>query len=109
MPNGDFGFGMQGVDIGVGTAAIDAFSAGAVPDPGVNTDNPPDGWVWRDSLNVLAALSGPESAVIVREDLRSRRRMEDKELYLVVDNTNLLVASFGVKVAGLIRCLYLLP
>ena len=45
----DSGEGSQGIDLGIGIAQQDAFSAGAaaMPNPGTLGDQPTRGWVYR--------------------------------------------------------------
>jgi len=103
-------WGVHRCDMAVGIASQEAFAAGVLPDPSVNTDKPPRGWMWRTSLVVTQNGAGaPVMTASVAVDIRGARKVENGQLYLVVDNTALQGTSFTFDVTGLIRVLTKLP
>ena len=105
-------FGIQHIDMGIGLVTQEAFAAGVLPEADTETDRPVLDWVWRE--RVMIAEGGIAGAILqapveVKADIRSRRKIGDGELFLVVDNTSKSGTAFGVQTSGLIRCLFLLP
>ena len=99
--------GIQGYDIGIGVASQEAFNAGVVPDPNVAADAPARGWVYRCRRSVQNVEGAIEPIFIhLQEDIRTMRKMDSGELYVVHNNTNLRGSAFDIGVIGIIRCLY---
>jgi len=106
----DSGEGGQILDIGVGVASQEAFASGIVPDPNVATDFPQRGWVYR-CRHKLHGFDADQAAVDVRSvfrDIRSKRKIENGELYIIFDNASASGASAAVEIIGITRCLFLL-
>ena len=101
--------GIMHVDWGIATASQEAFAAGVVSDPDTQADHPIRGWVGRGSLLVGQDNANVLQPRTVRLDLRSQRKIDGSELFLVVDANSLLGAAFTIRVAGLVRCLCLMP
>ncbi len=103
--------GITRVDLGIGLASEESFAAGVVPDPSVAPDRPINDWVWRDTA--IVRTNGDttvwDAAPQLLYDIRSRRRIEDGELFLVIDVNSINGTAFTVNTVGLIRCLFLLP
>ena len=99
-------WGVQNCDIGIGVASQEAFAAGVVPDPSADADKPPRGWVYRTSKVVGQNGAGAPIVTVLEADIRGARKIENGELYIVVDNALLLGTSFSVSIDGLIRTLY---
>ena len=104
--------GVARVDLGVGVAAAEAFTAGVTPDPGVAGDVPARGWLWRDSVCVATSNSatfGTEVSIWpeVRFDIRSARLVDRGNLYLAADNAVMDGSAMIVRLVGLIRALCL--
>ena len=99
-------WGVQILSIGIGVASQEAFAAGVFPDPNTMTDKPPRGWVYRTSRCV--AQNGASAPVImeIRADIRGARKIENGELYIVVDNDPIVGTTFTARVQGLARTLY---
>ena len=93
-------------DLGIGIASQEAFVAGVVPDPNVAGDKPPRGWMWRASKCVAQNGAGAPILVELLADIRGARKVENGEVYLVVNNTTLVGTAFQLNVRGLIRQLY---
>ncbi len=102
-------WGTQLVSIGIGIASQEAFAAGTVPDPNIANDQPSRGWIFR--TQVVVAQNGIGGSVIfeVRADIRSQRKLDDGECYIVINNDTDLGTSFEVRTTGLVRQLWLLP
>jgi len=103
--------GTSRIDLGIGMATQEAFAAGVLPDPAVATEEPIQGWAWREKLiffnpgSVSAGLDIPRT----NADLKSRRKIDDGELYVAIDNITVDQGGNTLLVLGLIRTLYLLP
>jgi len=99
-----------GVDVGIGLVTQEAFAAGIVPDPAVESERPIMDWVYRDRFLLVAnndttVLQPP---IEVRLDLRSRRKIGNGELFIIIQNSS-VNTGFTVRHHGLIRSLFLLP
>ena len=98
-------------DMGIGLATQEAFLAGVLPDPAVATEEPILGWAWREKL--VQVTPGSVSAGIqparTQADVKSRRKIDDGELYIAMDNITVNGAGHDMLFVGLIRTLYLLP
>ncbi len=101
--------GSMFVDVGIGVASEDAIIAGAVPDPNIGQDRPARGWLFRDRVVVVDDADNVVFPTVIKEDSKSKRRVDSGELFLVMNNTLNSGTGFTVRVAGLIRTLYLLP
>ena len=102
-------YGVARVSIGITMLDADAAAAGAFPDPNASTDEPPRGWVWR--THCLASQNGVGTPIVVRclFDIRSMRKFDSAVAYIIVNNESLVGTSFTISVAGILRCLILLP
>ena len=95
-------------DQGIVMVENDALAALALPEPADPTEDP--GWVWRNRLIVSSSLANDSSQfVIVKEDIRSRRKFpgDDNELVLI-----LRVGGLGggpINTTGWVRTLWMLP
>ena len=100
------------VDVGIGVASIEAFDAGvaALPSPSVDTEFPPRGWLYVSSQEVAEQLHGStgESIQVTPArfsfDLRAMRKIDKGRLFLVMNNTNLVVGG-AMTVTGRVRAL----
>ena len=100
-------WGVQIVDLAIGIASQDAFAAGVVPDPKAAADKPPRGWMWRTEAVVSQNGTGTPVVTYIDADIRGARKVENGEVYLVVDNTGSgQGTTFQVNVRGIIRQLY---
>ena len=105
----DSGEGSQRLSMGIGVASQEAFNAGVLPEPFTDGDFPTRGWIWRATYR-LFGFAADQPAIYNRAldiDLRSRRKLENGEAYLVADNVNLEGVSSTVRVLGGIRQLWL--
>ena len=102
-------YGIQSIDVGVGVVSQEAFAAGIFPDPVTASDKPPRGWIYR--TNRAVAQNGAGSPIIqeVLADIRGARMVENGELVIIVNNSNIVGTSFTCRVRGLVRCLFKLP
>ena len=98
-------WGVQRCDMAIGIASQEAFAAGVLPDPVTNTDKPPRGWMWRSSRSV--AQNGVGSPVLssLQADIRGARKVENGEVFLIIDNSNVFGTAFNVQALGLVRLL----
>ncbi len=105
----DNGEGSQRCDIGIAIASQESFAAGSVPDPSNAADHPIRGWIFRTSGRVFG-FAADQPAVYswrIDKDIRSRRKLENGEAYLVADNTALEGTASTVRLVGLVRQLWL--
>ena len=102
-------WGVQTLNLAIGITSQEAFAAGVLPDPNVATDKPPRGWVWRG--HKMAAQNGIGGSVIydVMADIRGARKIENGELFFVVNNSPTAGTAFTCNVNGMIRVLMKLP
>ena len=104
-------FGTQALDMGIGMSAQEAFLAGTLPDPSTSTEFPQNGWVIRTRKGCLnpGSVSAGYELQKIQMDLRSQRRIDDGELYMIMDNFPGLGTAFSIQVTGIVRCLFKLP
>ena len=105
----DTGEGDQVVDFGIGIASQDAFAAGAVSDPNVGADYPIRGWIWRSMYRVYGVAIDDQNVDVIRidMDLRGKRKLENGEAFLVVNNAVNQGVAQAVQPTALIRQLWL--
>ena len=99
-------WGVQRLDLGIGIASQEAFAAGVVPDPSTATDKPPRGWMWRDAFMVSQNGVGGQIVHRIEADIRSARKVENGEVFIIADNLLGVGTSFQINVYGLVRQLY---
>ena len=102
-------WGTQIADIGIGITSQEAFAAGVVADPNTAGDQPSRGWIYRTRVAVAQNGIGAQVLYEVRADIRSQRKLDDGECFIILANGVDLGTSFTVKANGLIRQLWLLP
>ena len=105
----DAGEGSQTVDIGILTAAQEAFAAGILADPEAAGDFPQRGWVYRCRYRVFgfAADQAAVDRILIERDIRSQRKIEREELILSISNSANIGAASAITVTGIVRCLFL--
>jgi len=105
----DSGEGSYVNDCGIGATSQEAFAAGVVADPETDTDFPARGWVWRAQYRGYGFAAGQADVFNRRVDLdiRSRRKLENGEMYIVITNFAVEGANILIRVTGYIRQLYL--
>ena len=106
----DSGEGSAGVDIGIGVTSQEAFAANQLPDPETETDFPTRGWIWRSAYRTFA-FAADQPAVYEHRidlDLRSRRKLENGECYLIASNLTIEGVGHVVRLTGYIRQLWLM-
>ena len=105
----DSGEGSEAISIGIGIASQEAFAAGTVADPGVSTDFPTRGWVWRQRYRIWG-FAADQPAIFTRRidlDIRSQRKLENGESYMAADLIAVEGANSTVNVTGIIRQLWM--
>ena len=98
-------YGVQRLDMAIGIASQEAFAAAVLPDPSVQADKPARGWMWRKQLCVSQNGVGTNILFSVDADIRGARKVENGEVFFVIDNTATLGTTFTVRVRGLVRLL----
>jgi len=101
--------GMQMVNIGVGVASQEAFTAGIVADPQEENDFPQGGWVYRCRHAVIDDPTPGYPTPLIKEDLRAMRKINRGELYLTFVSEAGQGVAFAVRLVGIVRCLVKLP
>ena len=99
-------WGVMRVDLAIGIASQEAFSAGIFPDPNTATEKPPRGWMWRTERLVSQNGAGAPIVVDIEADIRGARKVENGEVYILANNTAQVGTFFQVNVLGLVRQLY---
>ncbi len=102
-------YGVQAADLAIGVASQESFAAGSLPDPQTATDKPPYGWVWRTRKIVAQNGAGSPIVVVIDADIRGARKIQNGEVYLIVNNTAIVGTAFTMEVTGIVRLLTLLP
>ncbi len=102
-------WGVQNMFMGAGAASREAFTAGALPDPGSPTEEPTLGWIYRGHVAVAQNGSGAPVVFVVEFDLRAQRKLDSGRHWMSFENTDIDGTSFTMAVNGFVRALYLLP
>jgi len=102
-------WGTQTLDVGIGITSQEAFAAGVVADPNSANDQPSRGWIYRTRKVVAQNGAGSPVMFDVTADIRSQRKLDDGECFLVVNNSAALGTAFSVRMSTLVRQLWLLP
>jgi len=97
--------------IGIGVASQDAFAAGvgSVPDPESAADEPPRGWLYRNAQGIYSGSVETTDLARFKVDLRTKRKIDNGELYMIVTNTAMFGTTYTVTLVGIVRTLLLLP
>jgi len=105
------GTNAQTVDVGVGIASREAFTAGVLPDPDSASDEPPRGWVYRDRVMVPGrqVTSAGRTISQFRADVRAQRKIEEGILWVQINSSVLEGAGISTWFSMLVRCLFLIP
>ena len=100
--------GTQQVSIGIGVASQEAFAGGVVPDPNVGSERPPRGWIFRTKCMVVDMPEGIPTIVKCVGDFRGKRKVDDGQLFIKIDNDGFQATAFDINVIGIVRTLLLL-
>ncbi len=104
----DSGEGSERVAVGIGIASQEAFAAGTLSDPEVNTDFPTRGWVWRGHYRTFG-FAADQPTIFTRRldlDMRSMRKLENGEAFLQITVSAIEGVSSNNSITGLIRQLW---
>jgi len=99
--------GHQVVDYAIGAGSKEAVSVGIVPDPETATDRPPRGWVYRCRRILVTETLQEKEFIHDEKDLRSKRKLDNGQLYMVMTNTAKEGSAFNISVVGIIRMLFI--
>ena len=105
----DSGEGKQMVSMGIGVSPAVAIIGSNTPQPEVATEFPTRGWVWRCRY-VTHGFAADTPTVYVRNvelDIRSQRKLENGDLFLRIQNSNLSGAAASIGIVGIIRTLWM--
>ena len=106
----DSGEGSQKVSLAIGIAEQDSFATAALPDPQNSSDRPVRGWIWRAQY-VTYGFAADQAAVFdnrIDKDVRSRRKLDNGECYIIVANDPDQGSTGTIGVIGLVRQLWLI-
>jgi len=106
----DSGEGSQIVDLGIGVSSQEAVDAGVIADPATETDFPVRGWIYRGRYRTYGFAADQAAVYNARVDLdiRARRKLDNGEAFIVVDNTADQGSTGSIVVMGLLRHLWLI-
>jgi len=104
----DSGEGSDQVSLGIGVTSQEAFAAGSLSDPEVDTDFPSRGWIWRARYRVYGFAADQPAVFNTRVDLdiRSMRKLENGEVFFVGSSELVEGNASTTQVIGLIRQLW---
>jgi len=97
------------VDYGIGMSAPEALAAipPAIPDPNVAADRPIRGWIYRCSRMLQSDQDGTRHNIASdNKDIRAKRKLDNGEAYIALENTTVEGVPSVLRVVGLIRMLY---
>ena len=97
------------ISLGIGVSSSEAFDQLALPDPAVNGDYPPRGWLYVANMVVLThTVSGGIATVSAdfSADVHGMRKVDKGRLFLAFGN-NAIVGTSSVNYTGRIRSLCL--
>ncbi len=104
--------GVMQLEIGIGVASEEAFTAQVVPDPNAQSEYPSLGWLYMSSRLVTFNNSSGTTEFLqlgeFRFDIRANRKVDRGRLYLVWNNTTADGSGFQVTLVGRVRTLFLL-
>ena len=95
--------GTQQVSLGIGVAAQEAFATNVVPDPNSGSDRPARGWLWRTKCMVIDMPEGVPNIVKCIGDFRGKRRLDNGEAYIAINNDGFQATAFSINIIGIIR------
>ena len=101
-------WGVQALDLAFGVTSQEAFAAGVFPDPNAD-ERPVGGWMFRTRCVIAQNGAGAPILTSCKGDLRSGRKLDAGEVYVVANNSDLDGTAFTVRVTGIIRLLLMLP
>ena len=107
----DAGEGSQDVFVSIAIASQDAFAVAGTALPFAQTqgDHPTRGWIWRARYR-LYGFAADQAAVFNRRvdlDIRARRKLDNGECYIRVENVADQGVATTINMIGLIRQLWL--
>ena len=102
-------YGHQILDIGIGVLDRDAVASSVLPDPEVESDEPPGGWLYRNRVRVSQNGAGSPTVFTVRFDLRAQRKLNGGQVELIIVSTASTGTNFTTDISGIVRTLVLLP
>jgi len=97
------------VDCGIGVSSVEAFNAGgaALPEPTVETEYPPRGWLYVASQPVYEKVATEGIALrdaVFKFDLRGMRKVDKGILFLTLKQENITIGG-SMQVVGRVRTL----
>ena len=102
----------ESIDVGIGVAAVEAFTVAgsSLPNPRTDTEFPPRGWLYRArriSWQFKAANNEQQQMhAVFQWDVRAARKVDKGRLFMTITSTP-LVGTAVVDVTGLVRVLCL--
>ena len=101
--------GIQAGDLAIALIEQDAAAASALPDTNFADDQPGRGWIYkaRHVIEDHTTAGAVMSTVRVQERLKSKRKIGDMELLLLMSNFSIGGTNFSLKYSGFIRQYFL--
>ena len=102
-------WGTGTLDLGMGIISQDSIAASVFPDPNDADDYPVRGWLFRERCGVFQNGTGTGIFTRCAFDVRSQRKLDTGQYYLVLNNATQDGTAFSVRTSGSVRTLVLLP
>ena len=99
--------GVMSVDFGIGVASQEAFTAGSLSDPTDPAAQPIRGWLYRcrQMITQTTEAGHPDTELHWVFDVRSQRKLDTGELFLIWEPNLVSGSAFTVRVVGSVRTL----
>ena len=95
-------FGVTQCQMGIGLATEPAIAAGvgSLPDPDLPGEHPGRDWIWVGYEGVFQNGVGVDPVRMVHLDLKSRRKIDQEQLVLIIAANSIIGTTFSVAVRG---------
>jgi len=105
---------LSSVDVGIGVTSIEGFTVAgtALPNPSIDTQFPPRGWLYAATQPVVQFVRPSADAGFqqinahFKFDLRAMRKIDKGVLFMTIENNNIVVGG-SMRAVGRVRSLCL--